>query len=95
MTADDAKKFRGIIKEELEPVKKDLRELRGDVDIVKKDVKELREDVDALRGDVFTLQEDVTGIRDEIGLWHGRDKREIDELKTHLGLPLMPDTPEV
>lgn len=104
MATDTSQILRRVIREELKPIReefqKELRPIREDVGIlkndvkeIKKDVKELREDVDALRGDVFMLQDDVKGIRDEIGLWHGRDKREIDELKTHLGLPLMPDRP--
>lgn len=91
----DSKQLRQIIKEEvtdivqtqLEPVKKDLG-------IVKKDVEELREDVDALRGDVANLQDQTKGVWDKIDLGHKRNKREIDEIKTHLDLPLMSDTPE-
>lgn len=82
----DPKQFRQIVKEELEPVKKDLNEL-------KKDVKELSENVDAARGDIEQLHLDVKGIRDKEGLFHSRNKREIYEIKTHLSLPIMPDTP--
>ncbi len=92
----DPKQFRQIIKEEvttvvqaeLEPVKEDLNEL-------KKDVKELSENVDAARGDIDHLHMDIKGIRDKEGLFHSRNKREIDEIKTHLGMPLISDTPEV
>ena len=38
---------------------------------------------------------EVKATHDEIGLWHQRDKREIDEIKTNLGMPIMPDTPQV
>lgn len=93
----DPKQFRQIIKEEvttaLEPVKKDLQTLQGDVNTIKKDVKELREDVDATRGDIEHLHMDVKGIRDKEGLFHSRNKREVDEIKTNLGMPLMPATP--
>lgn len=84
----DQDQFRKIISEELEPVKEDLKE-------VKKELKELREDVDAARGDIETLRIDVTWIKEKEGMGHSRNKREIDEIKTHLGLPLIPDTPEV
>lgn len=49
--------------------------------------------LEALAGDTEQLLTDVKGIRDEIGLWHGRDKREIDEIKKHVGLPIIPDSP--
>ena len=49
--------------------------------------------LEALSGDVEQLLTDVKGIRDEIGLWHGRDKREIDEIKKHVGLPIIQDVP--
>lgn len=75
----DAKQFRQIIKQELEPIKKEL--------------KEVTENVDAIRGDIETLHMDVKGIRDKESLFHSRNKKEIDEIKTHLGMPLMPDTP--
>ncbi len=35
----------------------------------------------------------VKATHDEIGLWHQRDKRGIDEIKKHVGIPLMSDTP--
>ncbi len=86
----DQNQFRQIVKEEvndaLEPVKKDLNEL-------KRVVKEIEENVDAARGDIEQLHMDVKGIREKEGLFHSRNKREIDEIKTHLGMSLMPDTP--
>lgn len=75
-----------IVQAELKPVKKDLNEL-------KVDVKELKENVDAARADIELLHMDVKGIKDKEGLFHSRNKREIDEIKTHLGLPLMSDMP--
>lgn len=80
MTNDDLKQFRGVIKEELKPLEGRLERV-GDK-------------VDALSGDVEQLHMDVKGIRDDIGLKHQRDKREIDEIKRFVGLPLMSDIPE-
>lgn len=65
------------------------------LDKIVRDVEEMSENVDAARGDIELLHMDVKGIRDKEGIAHSRNKREIDEIKTHLGLPLMPDTPEV
>ena len=65
------------------------------LDELKETLDEHGEKIDAISGDVEQLLLDVKGIRDDIGLKHQRDKREIDEIKTHLGLPLMPDVPEL
>lgn len=91
----DENQFRQTIREELEPVKQDLKELKEDVTVLKRDVKELSENVDAARGDIEHLHMDVRGIRDKEDMMHSRNKREIDEIKTHIGLPLMPDVPEI
>ena len=63
------------------------------LDDITGDIKELSENVDAARADIENLHMDVKGIREQQGLYHSRNKREIDEIKTHLSLPLMPDTP--
>lgn len=63
------------------------------LDDLKKEVREMSENVDAARGDIESLHMDVKGIRDKEGLFHSRNKREIDEIKTHLEMPLIPDTP--
>lgn len=76
-------------------LKADVDVLKGDVKEVKKDVKELREDVDGARGDIETIRMDVTWIKEKEGMGHSRNKREIDEIKTHLGMPLMSDVPEI
>lgn len=36
---------------------------------------------------------EVKATHDEIGLWHQRDKREINEIKKHLDLPIILDIP--
>lgn len=51
--------------------------------------------LEALAGDVEQLHLDVKGIKEKESLFHSRNKREIDEIKTHLDLPLMPDIPEI
>lgn len=63
------------------------------LDDLQKGVKEMSENVDAARGDIESLHMDVKGIRDKESLFHSRNKREIDEIKTHLEMPLIPDTP--
>ncbi len=50
--------------------------------------------LEALSGDMEQVLSEVKATHDEIGLWHQRDKREIDEIKEHLNLPLMSDVPQ-
>lgn len=91
MTNDDLKQFRGIIKEELKPLEDRLGGMEEKLERVE-------DKVDALSGDVEQLLMDVKGIRDrdrdKEGMAHSRNKREIDEIKRHVGLPLMSDIPE-
>jgi hypothetical protein len=51
--------------------------------------------VDALSGDMEQVLSEVKATHDEIGLWHQRDKREIDEIKKHLNLSIIPARPEI
>lgn len=63
------------------------------------EMKETQEDhtkrLEALAVDSEQLLMDIKGIRDKEGMAHSRNKREIDEIKRHVGLPLMADVPEV
>ncbi len=76
-----------VMNEKLDAIGKDLGE-----------VKETQEGhtrrLEALAGDTEQLLMDVKGIRDKEGMAHSRNKREIDEIKRPVGLPLMPDIPE-
>lgn len=90
------------IKEDLNGVKRDLSEVKEDLAGVKGDlvgIKETQQDhtkrLEALSGDMEQVLSEVRATHDEIGLWHQRDKREIDEIKRHLDLPIIPDIPEV
>lgn len=85
MTDNDFNKFGEIVDKKLnhalEPIKETLQDQTRRLE--------------ALAGDIEQLHMDVKGIRDQIGLGHTRNKREIDEIKTHLKLPLIPDTPQI
>lgn len=85
MTDNDFNKFGEIVDKKLnqalEPIKETLQD-------------QIRR-LEALAGDVEQLHMDVKGIRDQIGLGHTRNKREIDEIKTHLKLSVIPDTPQI
>lgn len=88
------------IKTDLSSVKEDLIGVKKDLNGVKEDlagIKETQEDhtrrLEALSGDMEQVLSEVKATHDEIGLWHQRDKREIDEVKKHLDLPIIPDIP--
>jgi hypothetical protein len=51
--------------------------------------------IDILILDVEQMKLDIGGLRDQVGLGHDRNKREIDQIKTYLHLPLISDTPEI
>lgn len=87
MNDNDVSKLRDLIKEEVTSIVKE--ELKP----IKETLKDHTRRLEALSGDAEHLHSDVKGIRDEIDLWHQRDKREIDEIKKHLDLPLLSDTP--
>lgn len=84
-----------LMKDQQSVMNEKLDDISSDVDGLKKDIGELSENVDAARGDIEQLHMDVKGIRDKENLFHSRNKREIDEIKTHLNMPLMSDVPEV
>ncbi len=81
--------------EKLDAIGKDLGEVKEDLNSVKETQEDHTRRLEALSGDVEQLHDDVKGIRDKEGMAHSRNKREIDEIKNHLDLPLMADIPEV
>lgn len=83
----------GIYSAQLVLIKAKQSVLNDKLDEVQKTQGEHTRRLEALAGDTEQLLTDVKGIRDEIGLWHQRDKREIDEIKVHIGLPIIPDAP--
>ncbi len=88
----DENKLKAIVEEvvnkAVDPIKEDLNE-------VKETLEDHTRRLEALAGDVEQLHLDVVGIKEKESMFHSRNKREIDEIKTHLELPLMPDIPEV
>ena len=93
----DENKLKAIVEEainkELKPVKEDLGSVKEDLSSVKEIQEEHTSKLDALSADMEHVLQEVKATHDEIGLWHARDKREIDEIKRHLDLPVIPDIP--
>ncbi len=82
------------IKEDLNRIKKNLTGVNGDLAGIKETQRNHTRRLEALAGDTEQLLLDVKGIRDTEGMYHSRNKREIDEIKKYMGLPLMSDIPE-
>ncbi len=86
----DENKLRAIVEEvvnrAVDPIKETLEDHTR---ILENHTKRLT----ALSGDMEQVLSELKATHDEIGLWHQRDKREIDEIKMHLDLPTMPDIP--
>ena len=91
----DENRFKKLLDEAIEPLQKDLIDVKEDLIEVKETQKDHTRRLEALSGNTEQLLMDVKGIRDKEGMAHSRNKREIDEIKKHLNLPLIPDTPEV
>lgn len=54
---------------------------------INKALEPVHQKLDALTGDVINLQDQTKAIWDKISLGDDRNKREVDEIKEHLGLP--------
>ncbi len=99
MNQDDFKK---LLDKSLKPIKQDLNGVKQDLNGVKEELKGVKETLkdhtqrlEALAGDVHDLKDQTKAIWDKVGMGHDRNKREIDEIKTHLGMPVIPDVPQV
>ena len=68
--------------------------VKGDLAQIKETQEDHTRRLEALSGDMEQVLSEVKATYDEIGLWHQRDKREIDEIKKHMDLPLIPDSPQ-
>lgn len=91
MTPDDFKK---LLDESLKPIKEDLSGVKEDLNGVKGTLEDHTKRLEALAGDVHDLKDQTKAIWDKVGMGHDRNKREIDEIKTRLEMPLIPDTPQ-
>jgi hypothetical protein len=76
-----------VVNKAVDPIKETLRDHT-------KMLEDHTRRLETLSGDMEQVFTEVKATHDEIGLWHQRDKREIDEIKKHLDLPLVPDVPQ-
>ena len=94
----DENKLKAIVEEvvnrAVDPIKEDLSGVKEDLSGIKETLKDHTRRLEALSGDIEQLHDDVKGIRDKEGMYHSRNKREIDEIKKHLDLPIIPDIPQ-
>ncbi|MDD5415911.1 MAG: hypothetical protein PHE48_02795 [Candidatus Daviesbacteria bacterium] len=83
-----------VVNKAVDPIKEDLAGVKQDLSGVKETLEDHTRKLEALSGDMEQVLSEVKATHDEIGLWHQRDKREIDQIKKHLDLPLIPDIPQ-
>lgn len=85
MDKDDFKK---LLDEGLKPITEKLEKVEETLD-------DHTKMLEALAGDVHGLQDQTKAIWDKVGMGHDRNKREIDEIKSRLQMPIMPDVPQI
>lgn len=83
-----------VMKDQQSVMNKKLDVIGESLNEVKKTQKDHTRRLEVLSGDMEHVLTEIKATHDEIGLWHSRDKREIDEIKKHLDLPVIPDVPE-
>jgi len=71
MTQDELNQIRGVVREEIEPLKQDLSGLRQDVSALKEDVTTLKKGVSTLKQDVSTLKEDMVVVKKDVSSLKG------------------------
>jgi len=82
-----------VVNKAVDPIKEDLAGVKEDLAGIKETQEDHTRKLEALSGDMEQVLSEVKATHDEIGLWHQRDKREIDEIKKHLDLPIIQDIP--
>lgn len=85
----------------IDPIRIELGQLHKKVDLVTANqemtndrLDALEDKMDSLSADVHVLQDQNKAILDKTGMFHSRNKREIDQIKRHLKLRVIPDIPE-
>ena len=66
LTDRDLDQIRGVVREELEPLKKDVGSLKKDVGSLKKDVGSLKKDVGSLKKDVGSIKKALVFMADRL-----------------------------
>lgn len=94
--------FKQLLDEALKPIQDQLNDPDTGLSAINSKLNDpdtglnrINDKLDALSGDVEQLHNDVKAIRDKEGMAHSRNKREIDEIKSRLNMPIMSDIPEV
>lgn len=93
LTKNDLNQIRGIVKEEIEPVQKDVGILKEDIGTLKKDVGVLKQDVGTLKKDVSVLKRDASKLKRDQGTMldlldreQMHQRKRITRLEEHSGL---------
>src|SRR5215208_1116040 len=71
MTQDELNQIRGVVREEIEPLKQDLSGLKQDVSALKGDVTTLKKDVSTLKEDMVLVKKDVSSLKGDVNTLKG------------------------
>lgn len=66
LTQEDLKAISLLIKNEVEPIQKNISELKSDVAVMKEDISSLKSDVVVVKEDISSLKSDVSDIKEDI-----------------------------
>jgi hypothetical protein len=95
----DANKLKAIVEEvvnkAVDPIKATLEGHSKILESHSKILNDHTRRLEALSGDVHDLHDRVKALDDKTSMYHFRNKREVDEIKRHLNLPIIPDRPEI
>lgn len=84
----DENVLKKLLEEALEPIRHQLNDPETGLT-------RISERLEAISVEVHDLKNQVRALDDKTSLYHRRNKREVDEIKKHLNLPLIPDRPEI
>lgn len=83
-------KINKALENALEPIKQTLNEHSEKLDTLTTTVEEHGEKIDILIAESHDTHELVRGVHDVVKGRYEKNKREIDEIKQHLNLPIIP-----
>ena len=89
LTDRDLDQIRGVVREELEPLKKDVGSLKKDVGSLKKDVGSLKKDVGSIKKALVFMADRLPGSAPGRKSYVAREVEKILEIGGQLGMTLI------
>jgi predicted nucleic acid-binding Zn-ribbon protein len=86
LTKSDLDQIRGVVQEELKPVKADIGILKSDVGTLRKDVGALKKDVSTVKQDVAMIRKDMKTITNFFDREYLELRKRVERIEEHLSL---------